>query len=153
MNQLFTCSHESQHEHIIMHSSLVGFEITPQGYVLGAEAVDTYSLVWVERCTNPHINHYTTTQFDNISYLRIYLWHWLDFAFWCFNATFRNISAISWRPVLVVEEAGVSGEILHGQVTGKLYHLRLRVECTLFLFTKPGAIPHRIGDRLVWVVR
>jgi hypothetical protein len=30
--------------------------------------------------------------------------------FWCFNATFNNISAISWRPVLVVEEARVPGE-------------------------------------------
>jgi len=30
--------------------------------------------------------------------------------FWCFNATFSNISATSWRPVLVVEEAGVPGE-------------------------------------------
>jgi hypothetical protein len=29
-----------------------------------------------------------------------------DFDFWCFNATFSNISAISWWPVLVVEEAG-----------------------------------------------
>jgi hypothetical protein len=47
-----------------------------------------------------------------------------------FNATFSNISAISWRPVLVVEEAGV---LDHGQAIGKLYHLRLRVECTLFL--------------------
>jgi hypothetical protein len=27
-----------------------------------------------------------------------------------FNATFSNIPAISWRPVLVVEEAGVPGE-------------------------------------------
>jgi len=27
-----------------------------------------------------------------------------------FNAIFSNISVISWRPVLVVEEAGVSGE-------------------------------------------
>jgi len=27
-----------------------------------------------------------------------------------FNATFSNISAMSWRPVLVVEEAGVPGE-------------------------------------------
>ena len=26
------------------------------------------------------------------------------------NATFSNISAISWRPVLVVEEAGARGE-------------------------------------------
>jgi len=38
--------------------------------------------------------------------------------------------SISWRPVLVVEEAGVPGENPdHGQTTGKLYHLRLRVEC------------------------
>jgi len=27
-----------------------------------------------------------------------------------FNATFNNISAISWRSVLLVEEAGVPGE-------------------------------------------
>ena len=33
---------------------------------------------------------------------------WFDF--WCFNATFSNISAISWWPVLVVEEAEVPGE-------------------------------------------
>jgi hypothetical protein len=52
----------------------------------------------------------------------------------CFNATFCNISAISWRPVLVVEEAGVPGENhrpWHGQATGKLYHLRLRVQSSL----------------------
>jgi len=30
--------------------------------------------------------------------------------FLCFNATFSNISDISWRPVLVVEEAEVPGE-------------------------------------------
>jgi hypothetical protein len=30
--------------------------------------------------------------------------------FFVFNATFSNISAISWRPVLVVEEAGVPGK-------------------------------------------
>jgi hypothetical protein len=29
---------------------------------------------------------------------------------YCVNATFSNISVISWRPVLVVEEAGVPGE-------------------------------------------
>jgi hypothetical protein len=33
-----------------------------------------------------------------------------EFEFLVFNATFSNISAISWRPVLVVEEAGVPGE-------------------------------------------
>jgi hypothetical protein len=35
----------------------------------------------------------------------------LMFIFIVLNATFRNISAISWRPVLVVEEAGVPREI------------------------------------------
>jgi hypothetical protein len=30
--------------------------------------------------------------------------------FLVFNATFGNISAISWRPALVVEEAGEPGE-------------------------------------------
>jgi hypothetical protein len=50
----------------------------------------------------------------------------LFFDFWCFNATFSNISAISWRPVLVVEEDGVPGETTElGQATGKLDHLQL----------------------------
>jgi len=40
----------------------------------------------------------------------------LFFYFWCFNATFNNISAISCQPVLVVEEAGEN----YGQATGKL---------------------------------
>jgi len=35
-----------------------------------------------------------------------FIWHDI----WCFNTTFSNISTISWRTVLVVEEAGVPGE-------------------------------------------
>jgi hypothetical protein len=36
-----------------------------------------------------------------------------------FNATFSNISAISWRPVFVVEEAGTSlSPIQHGFTPG-----------------------------------
>ena len=41
----------------------------------------------------------------------------IDFGFLVFNATFSNISPISWRPVLVVEEAGVPGE--NHQTMGK----------------------------------
>jgi len=67
----------------------------------------------------------------------------LDFL--CFNATFSNISAISWRPVLVVEEARVPGQNHHhGQATAKLYHLRLRVECTLFCNIQSRARNHAI---------
>jgi len=51
-----------------------------------------------------------------------------------FSAIFSNISAKSWRPLFVVKEAGVpEGTADHGQATDKLYHLRLRVKCTLFV--------------------
>ena len=36
--------------------------------------------------------------------------HCMIYFFLCFNATISNISAISWQPVLVVEEARVPGE-------------------------------------------
>jgi hypothetical protein len=49
-------------------------------------------------------------------------WFWFDFC--CFNATFSNISVISWRPVLVVEEAGVPGEN-HRPWTSNWYTLSL----------------------------
>ena len=65
-----------------------------------------------------------------------------------FNATFSNISAISWRPVLVVEEAGVPGENHRPrQATGNLYHMRLQSSAPFFVTYK--ANPRRIGDRLV----
>ena len=66
--------------------------------------------------------------------------------FWCFNATFNNILAISGRPVLVVEEAGVPGKNHrpHGQATGKLYHLRLLVKCTLLSNLQSRARTHAV---------
>ena len=43
-----------------------------------------------------------------------------------FNATFNDISVISWRSVLLVEEIGVFGETTDlSQVTDKLYHIML----------------------------
>jgi len=44
-----------------------------------------------------------------------------------FNSTFNNISVISWRSVLLVEEIGVSGKN-HRPVSSHwqtLYHIRL----------------------------
>jgi hypothetical protein len=62
-----------------------------------------------------------------------------------YTATFNNISAISWGPVLVVEEAGVPGENHRPwQPTGKLSLAaasRVHPFCNLQ--------PRRIGDRLV----
>ena len=68
---------------------------------------------------------------------------WFDL--WCVNATISSISAISWRPVLVVEEATVPGENHRpGAETGKLDHLRLRVECTLFCNSQSWARTHAV---------
>ena len=69
---------------------------------------------------------------------------WLIYLFIVFNATFSNISAISWRPVLVVEEDGIPERLNHRptQATGKLYHLQLRSrQCTLFVIYKTGCEP------------
>ena len=43
------------------------------------------------------------------------------------NATFNNISVISWRSVLLVEKTEVPGEITTNlsQLTDKLYHIML----------------------------
>ena len=72
--------------------------------------------------------------------------HWLIwFWFLVFYATFSNISAISWRPVLVVEEAGVAERTTaHGQATGKLYHMRQRVQCSHFCNLQSRARTHAV---------
>ena len=62
-----------------------------------------------------------------------------------FNVTFSNISAITWRPDLVVAKAGVPGENHRPwAATGKLYHLWLRVECTLFCNLQSRARTHAV---------
>ena len=49
-------------------------------------------------------------------------WGWVM----VFNATFNNISVISWRSVLLVEETRVPEKTLDlSQVTDQLYHLML----------------------------
>jgi hypothetical protein len=59
-----------------------------------------------------------------------------------FDTAFNNISAISWRSVLLVEKIK---DLL--QFNDKLYHLRLRVECTLF-----GNLQSRARTRAVLVI-
>ena len=77
---------------------------------------------------------------NTMVYYRVIWW------FLVFNATFSNISAISWRPVLVVEEATIPGEN-HRPWASKLvsfitWRLRLRVECTLFCNLQSRAWTH-----------
>jgi hypothetical protein len=71
-----------------------------------------------------------------------YDWSWYGIDWFVFNATISNISAISWRPVLVVKKPEYPERTTdHGQATAKLYHLRLRVECTFYVIYKAGRKP------------
>jgi hypothetical protein len=62
------------------------------------------------------------------------------FGLWCLTPLSIIFQLYHGYQFLVVEEAGVPGEKTtdHGQATRKLYHLRLHVECTLFVIYKAG---------------
>jgi len=65
----------------------------------------TCSRPFVVNNFNPTINVWTI-QLSIYFVITICIVGWFDFVSWCFNATFSNISAILWRPALVMEEAG-----------------------------------------------
>ena len=111
-------------------------------------SLKTPPFVYMLSLSEPHTQSY-------IRSIRSYIFQ-IDLIYWfiVFNPTFSNISAISWRPDLVVEETGVPGENHRPcQATGILYQLRLRVKCILFVIYKAGRVhfQNRIGGVMVRV--
>ena len=92
-------------------------------------SLKTPPLLFTPSIWEPHTQSY-------IRSIRSYIFFQIDliYCFIVFHATFSNISSISWRPVLVVEEAGVPGE----NHRPWFYDFRLRVECILFVIYKAG---------------
>ena len=74
--------------------------------------------------SHPHGCWKITNNVQNCNEIKIFfIWWW-----WCmvFNATFNNISVISWQSVLLVEETGEPRKTTDlSQVTDKLYHIML----------------------------
>jgi len=57
------------------------------------------------------------------TFVAIFFYNGLGLGLWCFMPLFNNISVISWRSVLLVEETGVPTDL--SQVTDKLFHIML----------------------------
>ena len=125
-------------------------------------AISAYHHWWCE--FESRSGHYVIKFVSDLRQVGGFLWvlwfpppinlHWLpwliDWLILVLNATFSNISAISRRPVLEYPERTTD----HEQATGNLSSLVAASRVHPFLwFTKPGANPLGIGDRLVWVVR
>jgi hypothetical protein len=64
------------------------------------------TIQWCKIKKNWTMGQLEVTEAYTFKYSKLCIW----FVVIVFNATLNNISAISWRPVLVVEEAGVPGE-------------------------------------------
>ena len=62
-----------------------------------------------------------------------------------FNATFNNISVISWQSVLLVEETGALEKTTDlSQVTDKLYHIMFnQVHITMNVVRSDSSSGHR----------
>ena len=51
-----------------------------------------------------------------------------------FSVTFNNISVISWRTILLVEETGENHDL--SQVTDKLYHIMLVIYVCIIMIVQ-----------------
>ena len=98
-----------------------------------------------------YITHtFLNIQDDILQYNLSKIWHWMpcertldvsnyEFEFWCLTPLsamfqlYRGDQLYWWRKSERTTDPG--------QATGKLYHLRLRVECTLFVIYKAGREP------------
>jgi hypothetical protein len=66
--------------------------------------------MYVPRQLNTSLQNKLMNYFQVVTCKNVFKMAAIQFWFMVFNATFNNISVISWRSVLLVEETGIQGE-------------------------------------------
>jgi hypothetical protein len=99
-----------------------GFQTPTQGQ--GSRFPDTYPRSWFSPMSDHYICPGFTPAINVVVAIKLKKYWKRGVRIMVFNATFNNISVISWWSVLLVEETGVPRENL-SQVTDKLYQIIL----------------------------
>ena len=90
---------------------------------------------------------------NSVYYTSFMLEIWLDLIFFVLNATFSNISAISWPPVLVVEEVVSEWATGHGKQLVNFITCGCESSAPFFVISKAWCEPLKYDIQLLLLLQ